>query len=347
MSKVQRLDDDTADVKTALKRMSRKQRREALRKQREGAKAKGDEVVHCDFWVAAKHRYCKFQPAKGSTKCSVHQDDAEGDKKRVPCPIDPNHTVYERNLEKHIAVCSKTKDNDFIKRQPLYDEGYNIPEGKRPDPTLDGVSITNGDNEDEDAVRKLTDELRKDSTTERIDIDGKREYRSSLSMVVVKAGSHVGLWSIENNNKEKKLVEQEHRNLGGVERTEDLQAPPPKASVTGQICVVPCAYRLFRTFLLVDREARRNKQENRRDLTNNTSTSSMVMRLRMDIADLNLTDLFIAEKRDQKQQQQEGTTVSSTAHIGYDERLENLWSRNVTVIFPTICIDSNMLSSSL
>ncbi|EER17203.1 hypothetical protein, conserved, partial [Perkinsus marinus ATCC 50983] len=102
----------------------------------------------------------------------VHQDDAEGDKKRIPCPIDPNHTVYERNLEKHIAVCSKTKDNDFIKRQPLYDEGYNIPEGKRPDPTLDGVSITNGDNEDEDAVRKLSDELRKDSTTERIDIEG-------------------------------------------------------------------------------------------------------------------------------------------------------------------------------
>lgn len=65
-------------------------------------------------------------------------------------------------------MCSKTKDNDFIKRQPLYDEGCNdnriitacgedyyldnIPEGKRPDPTLDGVSITNGDNEDEDAV---------------------------------------------------------------------------------------------------------------------------------------------------------------------------------------------------
>ncbi|EER04300.1 hypothetical protein Pmar_PMAR021805 [Perkinsus marinus ATCC 50983] len=53
----------------------------------------------------------------------------------------------------------------------------------------------------------------------------------------------------------------------------------------------------------------------------------MVMRLRMDIADLNLTDLFVAEKRDQKQQQQEDATVSSTAHIGYDERLENLWAR--------------------
>ncbi|KAF4729101.1 tRNA:m(4)X modification enzyme TRM13 [Perkinsus olseni] len=374
-SKVQKT-EGSVDAKSELRKMSRKQRREAKRKDRGKEEEEGKKSVHCndtgelvgsgdddwgnngDFWVAAKHRYCKFQPVKGSTKCSVHQDDAEGDKERVPCPIDPNHSVYKRKLEKHVLVCSKTKDNNFIVRQPLYGRGCNVPEGKRPDPTLDNVSITNGTEEEEgvvegwlkkldEAVRKLVAELRKDDARQCIDVDGD----SSISEEV--PGGMVGRVeeSIVSNGEADKHDIQNSRLLSVMEEEGMLsscddgdgiplfieygcgraglsrwvmeyrkQQQEQKSSTTAGAASKPW------TFLLVDREARRNKQENRKDLTNSSSSSSIVMRLRMDIADLNLADFFVAEEREPGYHQK-ASTVASRGSIGYDERLENLWAR--------------------
>ncbi|KAF4658055.1 tRNA:m(4)X modification enzyme TRM13 [Perkinsus olseni] len=357
-SKVQKT-EGSADAKSELRKMSRKQRREAKRKDREKEEEE-KKGVHCDFWVAAKHRYCKFQPVKGSSKCSVHQDDAEGDKERVPCPIDPNHSVYKRKLEKHVLVCSKTKDNNFIVRQPLYSRGCNVPEGKRPDPTLDNVSITSGAEEEEEgvvdewlkkldeAVRKLVAELSKDDARQCIDVEG----GSSISEEV--RGGMVGRVeeSIVSNGEADKHDIQNSRLLSVMEKEGMLsscddgdgiplfieygcgrgglsrwvmeyrkqQQQEQKSSTTAGAAPKPW------TFLLVDREARRNKQENRKDLTNSNSSSSIVMRLRMDIADLNLADIFVAEEREQGDHQK-ASTVTSRGSIGYDERLENLWAR--------------------
>ncbi|KAF4730888.1 tRNA:m(4)X modification enzyme TRM13, partial [Perkinsus olseni] len=401
-SKVQKT-EGSADAKSELRKMSRKQRREAKRKGRGKEEEEGKNSVHCNdagelggsggaerrnngnwgeqqpellpnrvqavhyhslgniksqggFWVAAKHRYCKFQPVKGSTKCSVHQDDAEGDKERVPCPIDPNHSVYKRKLEKHVLVCSKTKDNNFIVRQPLYSRGCNVPEGKRRDPTLDNVSITNGTEEEEgvvdewlkkldEAVRKLVSELRKDDARQCIDVDGDRSISEEVP------GGMVGRVeeSIVSNGEADKHDIQNSRLLSVMEEEGMLSSCDDGDGIPlfieygcgrGGLSRWVMEYRKQQqeehnstttagaaskpwTFLLVDREARRNKQENRKDLTNsNSSSSSIVMRLRMDIADLNLADFFIAEEGEPADHQQT-STVTSRASIGYDERLEN------------------------
>lgn len=63
----------------------------------------------CSFFLTKKKRYCRFKPNNGNTYCSEHiylLNDAF-DRKRVPCPLDPNHTVYEDNVDTHLKKCNK------------------------------------------------------------------------------------------------------------------------------------------------------------------------------------------------------------------------------------------------
>ncbi|XP_065060127.1 tRNA:m(4)X modification enzyme TRM13 homolog isoform X2 [Rhopilema esculentum] len=89
----------------------------------------------CGFYVKRKRRNCRMLPAKGNKYCAEHlcfQDDqfsANRDdlhkgnveisttvKKRVQCPLDPKHTVFEDRLEKHLKKCNsrgKTQQDYF------------------------------------------------------------------------------------------------------------------------------------------------------------------------------------------------------------------------------------------
>lgn len=48
-----------------------------------------------------------------------------GPNERVPCPIDPNHMVLKRDLEKHILRCNKIVENVFSSKQPFTVKGCN------------------------------------------------------------------------------------------------------------------------------------------------------------------------------------------------------------------------------
>ncbi|KAI7863848.1 methyltransferase TRM13-domain-containing protein [Spinellus fusiger] len=73
----------------------------------------------CHFYVARKSRYCSL-PAKRTNKyCGEHlaeqQKSGEIDTmRRIPCPYDPSHTIFERNLEHHLNTrCNaRPKDNE-------------------------------------------------------------------------------------------------------------------------------------------------------------------------------------------------------------------------------------------
>eukprot|EP01012_Entosiphon_sulcatum_P038663 TRINITY_DN5035_c0_g1_i1.p1 TRINITY_DN5035_c0_g1~~TRINITY_DN5035_c0_g1_i1.p1 ORF type:complete len:438 (-),score=60.60 TRINITY_DN5035_c0_g1_i1:4-1317(-) len=63
---------------------------------------------HCDFWLPKKKRYCKFVPyPEGSNYCPTHtpSDLAAPEQQRVPCPVDPRHTVLASEVEKHVKKC--------------------------------------------------------------------------------------------------------------------------------------------------------------------------------------------------------------------------------------------------
>ncbi|XP_035268535.1 tRNA:m(4)X modification enzyme TRM13 homolog [Anguilla anguilla] len=70
----------------------------------------------CGFYVERKRRYCKMVVACGKTFCGEHANAGQEDtRKRIPCPLDPKHTVFEDCLAKHLKKC-----NSREKPQPVY-----------------------------------------------------------------------------------------------------------------------------------------------------------------------------------------------------------------------------------
>nr|XP_013224448.1 tRNA:m(4)X modification enzyme TRM13 homolog [Columba livia] len=70
----------------------------------------------CAYFVERKKRFCRMIPAPGRRFCGEHGQREEGnDRKRIPCPLDPKHTVYEDQLQKHLTKC-----NSREKPKPVY-----------------------------------------------------------------------------------------------------------------------------------------------------------------------------------------------------------------------------------
>ncbi|XP_019357229.1 PREDICTED: tRNA:m(4)X modification enzyme TRM13 homolog isoform X1 [Gavialis gangeticus] len=74
------------------------------------------EPGRCSYFVERKKRFCRMTPAPGRRFCGEHgQYEEENDRKRIPCPLDPNHTIYEDQLQKHLKKC-----NSREKPKPVY-----------------------------------------------------------------------------------------------------------------------------------------------------------------------------------------------------------------------------------
>uniref|UniRef100_A0A8C5UEA7 tRNA:m(4)X modification enzyme TRM13 n=1 Tax=Malurus cyaneus samueli TaxID=2593467 RepID=A0A8C5UEA7_9PASS len=70
----------------------------------------------CAHFVLRKRRFCRMIPAPGRRFCGEHgHEEEQNDRKRIPCPLDPKHTVYEDQLQKHLKKC-----NSREKPKPVY-----------------------------------------------------------------------------------------------------------------------------------------------------------------------------------------------------------------------------------
>lgn len=112
----------------------------------------------CRCWLQRKNRYCKFAKFKSTEYCAHHlaerkkdagdsncgegtgeaQDKGSNAKlKRVPCPYDPRHDVYEHRLKKHLKKCPKYKEAVAGAAKPYYNKNCNscqIPSSKNVSP---------------------------------------------------------------------------------------------------------------------------------------------------------------------------------------------------------------------
>ncbi|XP_076976245.1 tRNA:m(4)X modification enzyme TRM13 homolog isoform X2 [Tamandua tetradactyla] len=77
----------------------------------------------CGYYLEKKKRFCRMVVAAGKRLCGEHagtaETEAEGEnaRKRILCPLDPKHTVYEDQLAKHLKKCNsreKPKPDFFI-----------------------------------------------------------------------------------------------------------------------------------------------------------------------------------------------------------------------------------------
>ncbi|NXA07811.1 TRM13 enzyme, partial [Sapayoa aenigma] len=74
------------------------------------------EPGRCAHFVQRKGRFCRMIPAPGRRFCGEHgQEEEQNDRKRIPCPFDAKHTVYEDQLQKHLKKC-----NSREKPKPVY-----------------------------------------------------------------------------------------------------------------------------------------------------------------------------------------------------------------------------------
>ena len=69
----------------------------------------------CTLWLPRKSRYCHFAKVSGFEFCAHHlasRGDADDAKrgKRIPCPLDPTHSVFERDLARHLKKCPKARE---------------------------------------------------------------------------------------------------------------------------------------------------------------------------------------------------------------------------------------------
>ncbi|XP_040607914.1 tRNA:m(4)X modification enzyme TRM13 homolog isoform X2 [Mesocricetus auratus] len=103
----------------------------------------------CGYFVEKKRRFCRMVAAAGRRFCGEHAGAAEEEnaRKRILCPLDPKHTVYEDQLAKHLKKCNsreKPKPDFFIQdiNAGLKDE-MEIPEQLVPFSSLSEEQLEN------------------------------------------------------------------------------------------------------------------------------------------------------------------------------------------------------------
>ncbi|KAL0025254.1 hypothetical protein WJX77_010713 [Trebouxia sp. C0004] len=63
-------------------------------------------VQTCEYLLPIKKRRCKFEARPGFKFCGNHMPNSlQPERKRIPCPWDPSHTVYEAELRQHAFKC--------------------------------------------------------------------------------------------------------------------------------------------------------------------------------------------------------------------------------------------------
>lgn len=88
--------------------------------------------TQCCYLVPRKQKLCNVARTGSSMYCGNHQPSTNKEEstndmndERVPCPIDGSHTIFKRNLQRHIKVCTKAKENNLMTSLPYFKKDCN------------------------------------------------------------------------------------------------------------------------------------------------------------------------------------------------------------------------------
>lgn len=110
-------------------------------------------MARCDFYIERKRRHCGMMCRKGTSRCVVH---AETSEKRVPCPLDPKHSVSESSLQKHLRKCNKLKQRHLNDNEDFFEKNLNS--SKKP-PLLEVEESTHDVLESISLVEKICQDI--------------------------------------------------------------------------------------------------------------------------------------------------------------------------------------------
>lgn len=98
------------------------------------------ERLRCNYMITKKNRQCGMTRRADSEYCSEHLNllkkdignekhngrlDSENGRIRIPCPLDPNHSVWEDQLKKHLTKCNKFKLSHINDNNIFYSKDMN------------------------------------------------------------------------------------------------------------------------------------------------------------------------------------------------------------------------------
>lgn len=92
-------------------------------------------IFQCGYFLKKKNRYCKMHRKRDAKYCPEHNtlslqnytdpEVCSSERKRINCPVDPSHTIWEDNLKRHLKKCNKVKLTELPKKEIYYKENIN------------------------------------------------------------------------------------------------------------------------------------------------------------------------------------------------------------------------------
>lgn len=255
----------------------------------------------CKFFVKRKKRYCRLTPSNGEEYCGEHlpvtnlsseiieSNDLKINKSnaRVPCPLDPKHTVCVRKLHKHLKICNAVEKDRPCYIVPGMNAGIDVTNenANKSDKQME-FKLADIDNE---TIDKIVDKINQIYALHKID-----EKIDDLT------ASHPLLES-ELNNKERGHETLRHLiqtstilgYLNHYKLYDDMTSYVEYGAGKGQV-----SYWLAQAItnypnsnvLLIDRANLRHKKDNKLDETH------AVQRIRADIADFDISAHSLIQK---------------------------------------------------
>lgn len=245
--------------------------------------------VNCAHWVHRKKRHCKMAPNKGSLFCGAHEPATEksledSDAERIPCPLDPKHTIFKRKLAKHMSICNA---RDQVSSLPYIVKDINA-----------GEQLERDLQEEVDSFEKLKLHELDDSEFYAVINKVKQLYDKNIAGQIDQLNLQYALLDEPLSHEEygaetRKHLVQTSALLGILEHdnqlsndTSYIEFGAGKGQLAFYLATALDSQKLANSqVVLVDRLSLRHKKDNK--LTN----KELVQRIRADIADLKLAKL--------------------------------------------------------
>jgi len=264
--------------------------------------------ITCDYFMYKFRRNCRDLPVENSTRCEFHFGKEVEKRERITCPFDPSHDVWSDNLNSHLKKCNKFLEKQFEEMATCYSKNCNVhksdgsvleSEEKLSDEEkqdfcsyLDKFFEISEDVLDVKNVVLDRSEVPFDKTTER----GRHKYQ--LKQILAAYEKHDFFSSSENQftifleygcGKAKltqavqEYVKRNHSEPKNPEPTVSEHPEPKKLCINLENHPERNNHpELDLTYILVEREARRHKAEDK----------GKTVRLRLDLLDFNFKQLF-------------------------------------------------------
>lgn len=81
------------------------------------------ERLQCEFILPKKNKRCPLTRKSSEQYCAEHLRLHSSDQKKVPCPVDSRHEIWESELKSHTRICEEKQNK--AKSAPWFKENFN------------------------------------------------------------------------------------------------------------------------------------------------------------------------------------------------------------------------------